>query len=60
MTSPDILSLKSVDSPRLLQQPPHDHHGERYGSHPGDFTREENLRIRCLAIGTVDILESDI
>ena len=59
MTFPDSLPANSVDDPRYLQQPPHDHH-QRYRSHPGDLTREENLRVGCLTVGTVDVLESDI
>lgn len=54
------MSLKSVDSPCHLQQTPHNHRGKRYKSHPSGFTREENLRIGCLAVGTVSVLQSDV
>ena len=59
MKTPDTLLLEPGSTGRL-QQTPHDHHRKRYRSHPSDFTREENVRVRCLTGGAVDVLESDV
>ena len=60
MTFPDLLPRELLNSPRLLQQSPHDRRSKRYRSHPSNLTREDNLRIGCLTVGTIDVLESNI